>query len=90
MKTFKELLQTHQPELYKKITAPQHNLSKTIVSYRILMGATIEEMSELLNLSIKDYLSYEYGDLEFTVDEYEEVISKLEMIAMENAEKSVL
>lgn len=67
---FFELLKIKQPELYEKSNSIQDYLSREFLNYRCVNKLEVEECSEKIGLSTDDYLSLEYGDLKYNVNEY--------------------
>lgn len=76
---FNDLLKIHQPDLYEKVTAEQASLSEEILDIRLDAGLDVSEMARFLNLSEEVYLKYEFGDLDFSVKEYNALISKMKV-----------
>ncbi|MBP1040353.1 hypothetical protein I6N95_04930 [Vagococcus sp. BWB3-3] len=81
---FNDLLKKYQPDLFNKVSAEQSGLSEKILSLRIDSGFDILKMAKLLDLSQEDYLKYEFGDLDFSIEEYKKVIAKMKIFTSKN------
>lgn len=78
---FENLLREYQPDLYQKTKSEQNELSKDILKLRLLNKLSVEETAKYLNMSIEDYLNYEFGESrERTVLQYQEVLLNMKNI----------
>lgn len=67
---FSEILKTKQPELYEKANSIQAYLSREFIKYRCINKLELEDCSKKVGLSNEDYLSLEYGDLKYNIENY--------------------
>ena len=66
------------PEIQKIIASKQFPYSEKIMELRIRHELDTEEISKMLNVSIMQYLNYEYCNLNIPVEEYREKLKILE------------
>ena len=65
------------PDIQKTIGSEQFPYAEKIQKLRIRYELDIKEISEILNVSVMQYLNYEYCNLNIPVEEYRE---KLELL----------
>lgn len=65
------------PDLLKKLNAPQHKQSIELLNLRLDSNILFEEYVLILGLTSKEYLEYEFGDMKYSIDEYDKVTEKL-------------
>ena len=64
--------------IQKKINTKQFELSERILNIRYELGLDLHEMAKLLNLKPEEYIDFEYGNTNISVDDYLKVIEILE------------
>lgn len=72
-----ELLESKHPDLLEKENSVQREKSIEILNMRLDNNKSVDDMVKILNLSEKEYLEYEFGDMKYSIDEYDKVIEKL-------------
>ena len=66
------------PDIQKTIGSKQFPYAEKIQKLRIRHELDIEEISEMLNVSVMQYLNYEYCNLNIPVEEYREKLKIFE------------
>lgn len=66
----KELLIESSPELNKKIRSKKYDLSNKILNERIKSKLSIKEFANTLDLTVEEYLDYEYCELKYELEDY--------------------
>ena len=56
--------------IQKKIKTKQFELSERILDIRYELGLNFHEMTELLNMKPEEYIDFEYGNTNISVDDY--------------------
>lgn len=77
---FEESLKAYLPNIFQKYTSKQNELSKEILELRVLNHLSIEQVSKLLNISVGEYINYEYGELNKTIEDYYLIINQIKEI----------
>lgn len=70
-------------ELNRKIESEQFSYSEEILSLRGKIDLPFLEIVRRLDISAKEYIEYEYCNLEIPVEKYQSVIEKLKEIINE-------
>lgn len=65
------------PEIQKIIGSKQFPYSEKIMELRIRHKLDVKEISKMLNVSVMQYLNYEYCNLNIPVEEYKEKLKLL-------------
>lgn len=66
----KELLIENSSEMDKKIQSKQYDLSNKILKKRIQSKLPIKEFANTLDLTVEEYLDYEYCELKYELEDY--------------------
>lgn len=77
---FDGLLKEYQPDLYIKLKSEQNELSKEILRLRLENDMDVETIASLLDFKVENYLLYEFGSLDFTVDQYNLFITRMSIM----------
>lgn len=72
-----ELLESKHSDLLEKENSVQRKKSLEILNMRLDKNRSVDDMVKILNLSEKEYLEYEYGDMKYSIDEYDKVIQEI-------------
>ncbi|NRR75038.1 hypothetical protein HRD57_03330 [Tetragenococcus halophilus] len=70
-----KLLQKKQPQIYEKVHSPQYDLSTELLKLRTENNLSVEEFSSMIGVTEKEYLDFEFGELNKTIDEYNQLIN---------------
>jgi hypothetical protein len=65
------------PEIQKIIGSKQFPYSEKIMELRIRHELDIQTISEMLDISVMEYLNYEYCDLNIPLESYKKLLNKL-------------
>lgn len=65
------------PEIQKIISSKQFPYSEKIMELRIRHELDIQTISKMLNISVMEYLNYEYCDLNIPLESYKKLLNKL-------------
>ena len=79
----KELTKDHE-DLSSKIDSRQFKYSRTLIQKKHNLKLSQEEMAEILQLSLDDYIDMEFGERTVSLDEYLRAFRKLESIDLSN------
>ncbi|MFW8619727.1 hypothetical protein [Enterococcus thailandicus] len=80
MSSINDVLKRH-PNLYKKLNSEQRNLSTKLLKIRLKNKKSVSEFSKLLNLSEKEYLEFEFGDIHIPVTEYNKLLKRVDNLS---------
>lgn len=69
-----------RPALAEKYSSEQYQLSKDILFWKHYNEKSVEEMAELLQMTLKTYLEFESGYTKYSVEEYRELLYNLKII----------
>lgn len=75
LNTLDKLLKEKQPQIYNKIHSPQHELSIELLKLRTENNLSVEDFSSMLGVTEKEYLDFEFGELNKTIKEYYQLIN---------------
>ncbi|MGO4943063.1 helix-turn-helix domain-containing protein [Ruoffia tabacinasalis] len=67
------------PEFADLINSKQFEYAQKLIQIRLSSGLGFKEMADIVGYTPEEYLSFEYGEQNINIEEYEEVIRKLEM-----------
>ncbi|MBV6372931.1 hypothetical protein IGJ74_001832 [Enterococcus sp. AZ009] len=70
------LLTSKYPALIEKENSVQRQKSLELLNIRLNNNINVEKFAEILGLSEKEYLEFEFGDLNHEVSEYDALITK--------------
>lgn len=65
------------PEIQKIIDSKQFPYSEKIMELRIRHELDMQTISKMLDISVMEYLNYEYCDLNIPLESYEKLLNKL-------------
>ena len=65
------------PEIQKIIESKQFPYSEKIMELRIRHELDMQTISKMLDISVMEYLNYEYCDLNIPLKSYEKLLNKL-------------
>lgn len=71
-----KLLEQKHPKLLEKKRSKQKEKSIELLNIRLDNKISVENFSRLLKMSVENYLNYEFGSIEYTVLDYENLINK--------------
>lgn len=64
--------------LQNLVKTEQFKISEKIWEKRLELGLSIEEMAKELKMDVDKYFDFEYAELYYTVEEYQEVLKQIE------------
>lgn len=67
----------NQPKLFERYNSEQYKLSKGILLWKHTHEYTIEKMAAILNVSEDEYLEFEGGYTNHSVEEYHDILVNL-------------
>lgn len=65
------------PEIQKIIESKQFPYSEKIMELRIRHELDMQTISKMLDISVMEYLNYEYCDLNIPLESYKKLLNKL-------------
>lgn len=65
------------PEIQKIIESKQFPYSEKIMELRIRHELNMQTISKMLDISVMEYLNYEYCDLNIPLESYKKLLNKL-------------
>jgi transcriptional regulator with XRE-family HTH domain len=77
---FENILKEYQPDLYEQQFSKQNELSTDILELRLINDLSVEEISRYLNLSVNEYLDFEFGEMNKNIDQYYDIIANMKNI----------
>ena len=63
--------------LQKLVKTEQFKISEKILKKRTELNLSVEEMAKELKMDVDKYFDFEYAELCYSVEEYQEVLSKI-------------
>ena len=77
-------------KINKILNSEQFQYSEKIMEIRINLNLNIYQIAKLLNVTVDYYLDIEYCSLEISVEEYKNILTRLEKLQnMTNFEKEI-
>lgn len=68
------------PEMQDFIRTPQYRLSRELIGLRLQKGLTPEYIRDKLGLTLEEYVSLEFGNIEVCEEKYCFYLDKLKML----------
>lgn len=77
------------PEVQNKLSSKQYELSDVLLDKRYQLNLSFEEIVKIVGLNEDDYIKYEYGDTDISVDNYYTAIEKIGAYEQRNSMFSI-
>ena len=69
--------------LQKLVKAEQFKISEKILKKRTELNLSVEEMAKELKMDVDKYFDFEYAELYYSAEEYQDILNKMEDINIE-------
>jgi len=73
----RDLIIRDNPELKTFTQSDQYKLSRTMMKIRYKLSFSSQDLADLLDISLYDYVNLESGDMSTTVIEYNEIVDEM-------------
>lgn len=73
------VLGTQNKKVAAKMQSEQFKLSEVLLDKRFELGLNVKELSEIVGLSLQEYVDLEYGEPTIDIENYLNAIKNIEM-----------